>query len=180
MRIPLVAFVCVAACASSPSTPGTPSENTTIPVAPQMTIDIRRDRQVKSTELAASRERVWTALMAAHETLAIPLEAVDEKAGTAIYRWQNSSRPIVGKRISAYLDCGTGSAGPRAETHRVNMKVTELILSSTSERTSLQTMLTATARDNGLSNTTIECSSTGVLEAKILELVAVRLSYGKE
>jgi hypothetical protein len=143
-------------------------------VAPRQAVDITRETDVTTTNFEASRERVWNALLAAHEAIGIPFSSGDAVSGQAVFELANQIRMVAGKPASRYLDCGMGSAGARADSYRLTVRVTHS-LQTTTAGTALGTSMQAWARNPALSSDPVPCSSRGVLETEISGMVATRL-----
>ena len=144
-------------------------------VAPQETIDISREYIIQTVDLMATRDRVWNAMLAAHRIIGIPASEMDERNGSATFLVQERTGSIADKPASTYIDCGMGSAGPRANSYRITLRISETIESLADEHTRVRTMVQAWARNPGVSSDRIECSSNGALEKRVLALIAATL-----
>lgn len=167
----------VVAC-SSAQTPGAPPPSNTqtvkVAVGPQETIDITRENDVRTLELGAARDRVWTALMAAHDAIGTTPSVVDAGAGTASFVHQNSRR-LMGRPLSAYVDCGRSTSGARADIYSVTIRVSQVVRAKGTANTTLYTVVSAWAKPIGTSGDAVQCFTVGSLEKKIAEIVQLRL-----
>ena len=169
----LLLVACGPRPAAQPRTPSSTVEIIKVTVGTR-TVDIWRQNDVSTVEFQATRAQVWTALVAAHEALGIPAAAVDAKAGTAVY--VHKDHPLLdGKRVSAYVDCGTTMTGARADTYNVTIKVTEVLDSPRAGTIAVHTVVNAWAKSLGLSSDAVPCNSTEALEKRIAELLIERL-----
>jgi hypothetical protein len=178
MRLSLPLLFLLAACSprsSGPEAAG-PIENVKAKISPHETLDLTRQTLVHSVEFAYPHNRVWAALLAAHEHDGMKLTLVDERAGVLAYEFQDRNRDLAGKLAASYVDCGMGPAGPRATTYRLTLRLTHQIESSHKTMTRLSSRVHASARHPGMSSAIIECSSTGALEKRMVGLVAAQLT----
>jgi hypothetical protein len=165
------------ACSASTPDANVPvtTATTRATVAPQTTVDLTRQDEVNTIEVGATRTAVWNALLETHEALAIPLSAMDEPAGALTFTLRDKTRTIAGKNASAYVDCGNGPAGPRADSYRLTIKVNHNVVSTADNQTQVHTLIEAWARHPGQSGDAIQCNSRGTLEKHIAGIVRTRL-----
>ena len=174
MRGALV-IVFLAGCASaSTSDDTTYKSNMKGTLAPGETLDLTRENLVKHVQFNAPRDRVWMELLAAHHALGVPLTSSDARAGVAVFELTNRLRSVAGKPASKYIDCGSGTTGPRTDTYRLTIKLTHK-LHTVLETTTLTTTLLAWARNPGVSGDPLPCTSLGRLETEIAGVIAARL-----
>jgi hypothetical protein len=176
-RLYLLALLCCTACGTTGAAPGNtgPREQTVSNGATD--VRITHEDYTQGTEFATSRDRVWKALLAVHEELGIPLANADPRAGTLSYFKQVYDHSIAGKPASMYVDCGSGSTGPRADSYRIRLIINEAVIQPLgNEKTSLHTTLQVSAHATNVSGSELDCSSTGQLEQRIAKLVAERLA----
>src|SRR5688500_343694 len=124
MRYRLGFVLLLAACAASAPEKGTQTATVRSTVAPNQAVDITREVSVKASQFEASREAVWSALHAAHDALGIPFSGGDLASGRATFELTNQIRTVAGKPASRYIDCGIGSAGARADSYRLTVRLT--------------------------------------------------------
>jgi len=80
------------------------------------------------------------------------------------------ARARIGRaRISTYLDCGSGALGlPNADNYEVSFQVTTHVFpDSTDTKTTVRTLIRATAKADAVSGDAVPCFSTGGLERLI-------------
>ena len=144
-------------------------------VAPKQTMDLTRDVVYKEAQFNTGRIQVWNALLEAHTALGVPFASGSANEGTATFRDSNRIRTVAGKAASRYVDCGVGAAGPRADSYRLDVRVTHHFENANPNVTVLKTTLEAWARNPGISSDPVPCSSTGLLEREIAGMVQTRL-----
>lgn len=177
MRYTWLVLAIVACSSASGGSAGAPPTRETVKVAvgPQETMDITRDNDVRTLQLGAPRARVWTALMATHDAIGLAPSVVDAGAGTASFVHQNSKR-LNGRPLSAYVDCGRGSSGPRADIYNVTVRVNHVLRAQGSgDNTTVYTVVNAWAKPVGMTGDPVQCHTLGTLEKKIAEILQIRL-----
>lgn len=119
----------------------------------------------------APLDSVWLALPVVFERLGIPDAgaAPDEKLfGTRGYR----ARRVEGKRLSTYLDCGSGAtAVPRADDYEVTLSVLTSLSAPATGGTMVLTSVDATAKPRSRAGNPVHCASEGTLELRVWELL---------
>lgn len=123
---------------------------------------------VLTTGISAEATRLWDLLPAVYRE--IGLEATQADIRNRILRFDGRVQKLNGTRLSEFLDCGRGVAGPNADTHDVTLRVVAQVapVGSTSEA---RAQVEATARNRGTSGSPPSCISTGVLESRIFEIL---------
>ncbi len=77
--------------------------------------------------------------------------------------------------MTKYVDCGADQFGrPRAGTYALTISTTSAVNPATAGYMRVQTVMTASARQRGVSGDAITCSSTGALEKRLNTLLATR------
>ena len=175
MKRAFVFSLVLAACASVPDD-GAPTSTATsrVTVAPQTTMDITRQDEVDAVQISASRDAVWKAMLATHQSLDIPMSGSDEAASAAAFTLRDKTRTILGKPASSYVDCGNGPAGPRADSYRITVKVSHRLLPVSDSSTVLSTIVEAWARHPGQSADAIQCNSRRTLEKYLAGIITTR------
>ena len=161
---------CAGANTSATPPPTPPTELIKIQLGPQ-TLTLTRDHEISTIELPASRDRVWKAVVSAHEALGLAMSSLDNMAGTAVYVHQRKHL-LEGNRLSKYVDCGSTIYGDRSDTYAVTIKVSVAVEPRGPSATAVHSSVNAWARDPQTSSDAVPCSSTGLLEQRIAELIA--------
>ena len=172
----LAAVILLAGCATAgDENPAVTTRNPTT-IAPQQQIELTHQNVINAMDFPATTQQVWAALMRVHAQLGVPLVSADEKSLIAKYQFESKTGSMLGKPTANYVDCGTGSAGPRVNTYRVTIKITEAVEREYEDRTRLLTVIDATARSPGMNADPVPCTSHGMLERQIAALVAAQLN----
>jgi hypothetical protein len=88
-------------------------------------------------------------------------------------------RRIDGKRLSEYIDCGTGAtATPKADGYAVTMTLLSRVMAADESEARLETTLEASARSQAAASDRVSCQSTGVLAKRVAERVTRLLLSG--
>jgi hypothetical protein len=164
------------ACASATSEGPAITTRTATTIAPQERIDLTHENVISAVEFTATKEQVWNALLEAHEALGSRMIASDAKALAAKFQLESKTGSLLGKPTANFIDCGIGSAGPRVNTYRVTVKITQAVESESVDRTRLLTVVEATARSPGMNVDPVQCTSLGSLEKRIIGLAVAQLN----
>src|SRR5262245_15912352 len=182
MRIPVLIVLAVCAgCGSSPARVDTSLGGSTPPAAvitSSTGADVRLALDTDPSEhmVKGSLKTVWAALADVFESLPVPLDFADPrgyKAGNT--HWVTRSS-IGSRRMSTFLRCGIGPAGPLADSHRITMQVLTELKSISSDTTAVFTQINATASSvDGSSTAPVACATTGALESAIVAALRKKL-----
>jgi hypothetical protein len=177
MRLQYWLILGLVGCASAPHDDGEATSTNVIKtsVAPQQTVDLSHQTVIHAGEYSATRDQVWTALLAAAEDLAMPVASADTATGIVIYSVRTTGARVAGRPASYWVDCGRGPAGaPRADTYQVTLRVSAAMAPMKSG-TRVNATLVGFARERGMSGDGLPCTSTGELERRTLAAVAAKL-----
>ena len=167
-----------AGCASGTAGPHAPGGVTTVTIRGAdyaYAVPRLNEPGIRSDEIPAAAERVFTALAASYTALGIPLNTVEPEART-VGATRARLRRIGERSIAEFFDCG-GAFGNAAARFNVYVTVTSQAVPSGSASTSLRSVVTANAKSSTHS-TEVVCNSTKKLEALIAEEVRVKLAAG--
>ncbi|MGI8508502.1 MAG: hypothetical protein ACR2MQ_04180 [Gemmatimonadaceae bacterium] len=131
--------------------------------------DVRDEHSVPIPAVQA-----FDALPAAYAKLGIPNVAVVDNTGGVytIGRRNMSVRgALAGTRLSRYIDCGSGAMRTPADSYDVSLSATTYVTPD-GAGSMLHTMVAANARDPGDNRAPVRCTSTGLFERHLAELVA--------
>lgn len=120
--------------------------------------------------LAVASGRVWAALPAVFSALDIPISVADSATRVIGAMYLSRRRPVGGERLSRILQCGDGSFGPNADHYEVQLTALSGVIPIDSAHTALTIAVAGAALANGNSSR-VACTTTGVLERKILDQV---------
>ena len=137
-----------------------------------MTFDLEREQVLGVDTIAAPPARVWDALPRALGGLGLAVEGVDADRASVTTRLTQFRRELGGTRLSRMLRCGVGAGGENADSYFIAVRVQLAMQRVDAGTATVEARVTAAARppDNGA--TAVRCTSTGLLERRVLELVA--------
>jgi hypothetical protein len=115
--------------------------------------------------------RAWQVLPSVYEELGIPVtdRRVDVRSlGNSGFKVR---RRLEGVPLTRYLDCGRAQGAPSAETYEIMLAVHTQLSAADDGRTTVSTLVDAMARPVNFAGEYSGCSSTGVLEQSIIDLL---------
>jgi hypothetical protein len=121
-------------------------------------------------------QRAWAVLPAVYEQLGIRVGTVKPDEYLIGNPDARVRRSIGGVSMRRYLECGSGSVGPNAETYLITMSIHSQLVPATADETRVFTVIGASAVPPGFGNgSAVRCASSGELERRVAALVAERL-----
>jgi hypothetical protein len=124
----------------------------------------------------APAQRVWEVLPAVYEELRVPVTTVKSDQYVIGNPGAKVRRSLGGTPMQRYLECGSGSGGPNAETYLVTLSLHTQLVPVTEDETRVLTTVDASATPPSFGNSSaVRCASSGQLERRIAALVAERL-----
>ena len=167
--------------ASSPAASGAGPQETirvgTVVGSGTMTVDTHPS-SVPAARIAVdfTRERVWTQMRAAYDSLGIPVTTFDpttQTIGNASFRVRRRLGDVA---MSKYVNCGNVQGVQSADAYEVVASiVTHLEQGETPFQTRLLTSFEAQGRPMTISSEFVRCASTGVLETRISQIVIAEI-----
>lgn len=140
----------------------------------QWATDLVWDDQTRGSELTLDLGTAWNGLPVLLEELGLPIGFVDGES-FLIGHQGGPLRRIDGKRLSTYLDCGSGTtAQPYANFYLVTLAYEiQLIRLEVEGRSRAEMRLEATARPRDVNGASVRCQSKGTLERMVFERLDV-------
>jgi hypothetical protein len=176
--VTLLSILALSACASSSGTTGTPGGTQTVRVrdagggATQITTTVVH--RASTATVAAPVDDVWRVLPAVYEAAGIPLGQVNTQARTIGNPGFQARRVLGRTSLSRYFDCGRTQDRPSAETYELHISATTQLQPGADGTTTVRTTLQTTARPVNFATGVVQCTSTGSLEARLVELIRER------
>lgn len=143
------------------------------------TVLVTSNRETRGSDhkVEAMIDEVWQVLPAVYGELGIPVATVNSATRSMGNSQLVISRKLAGNRASLYLNCGAGIAGqPVADQYRVDASLMTFLHPETDGTTRVETRLTGTATNRAISGAPINCGTTGRLEDRIAQMVALRVT----
>jgi hypothetical protein len=117
-----------------------------------------------------SLDTAYTALKKAYLSLGLEITRQDPAAHVVGNPRVVVLHKMMGRNLSAYFNCGQDAVmgWARADHYQVIFSVVSTLSASDTARTRVVTLVTGSATDLSTSASTVNCSSTGVLETALL------------
>jgi hypothetical protein len=162
-----------AACASGPGTGVAPTNQTTNQVLISGTAQptyVSTDAPVGSTvSTAFLPDSAVIMLQAAYAQVGIPVTVIDP-AGRRVGNTRFIVRRALNREpLSRFVSCGQTMTTNHADTDEINMSIVSTVHPAPGGGSTVETLLTATARDRASGNVgdLLPCNTRGTLEARI-------------
>lgn len=128
-------------------------------------------------DIAAPVGKTFRAVVAAFDELKIPLDTRDSLGGMVGNMNLVRTHSMAGSQLSRWFNCGTGITGPNADNWRMYIALAALLDRLSADSTRLRIGMVAGAQDmQGNSKEPVQCSTSGALEASLLQLTKARAS----
>lgn len=174
----LLVIAAATACASSSTVGGAAR-----PVSQDITIGgsgggdrftITRSTAPNVNGLPFAPDRVWKALPAAFDSVAVPIATLDAPSKTIGNEGFKIRQRLGTVALSRYFDCGTTQIGPNADSYDVFLTVL-IQVQAAGAGSRLVTSVEASARPITFSQAYSRCTSRGTLEARLLDAIKAQL-----
>ncbi len=180
-------LVAAGACASSPAgreVRSTSAETVSVSTSNNSVnanLHLRRDDFLAHQQVAAAREKVWSAIPAAFARVGLPAPALDSRTWIAMLDDHVVTRRLGEQSLSALLECGRGFTGANANTHRIHLTVTmQLLPADDTTVTDVYTRIEALAVNPSGTTGTLPCTTRGVLEQDIANALQLEVLGGNQ
>jgi hypothetical protein len=132
--------------------------------------NIVKDERRFRRSLPGDVERAATNVRTAFAAVGIPVQTLSRTPRVIGTERFVMRRTFAGKAISAYLDCGNTNSGLLANIYRIQAAILASVQPAGTDSVTVETRLTAQAFSNeGASGGSVDCSSLGVLENRLLD-----------
>jgi hypothetical protein len=124
----------------------------------------------------ATPAETWKTVLVTYSDLKLPITALDVEKHRISSSEARAPRKLGGKSLREYVDCGSGLAGARVDSHDVAYTLVTVVSPAGADSTAVHSTLVASASDRGGTSTgPVACSTTGRLEKRIAQLIALKL-----
>jgi hypothetical protein len=135
-------------------------------------IDSYSDVGGSSHRVSAAPDRVWEVMPAVYQGLGIAVGTSIPDAKTIGNVRLDLNRVLAGQPLSTFVNCGEGPTGsPLADSYRVTMSLLTTLATAENGATRVETRINASAANRAVSGATVNCATTGRLEALIAERI---------
>jgi hypothetical protein len=167
-----------AACGLAAAGPGGSSQTPIFVTTPEgrANLNLTHVDPAAANRVNAPPDAVWEALVQVYGALEVPVDVrSDAERGIGVRTWR--TRRIAGQRMSRWVDCGAGVAGPYADSYSITLSLLSQVAAAESgSGSTITTQLRASGRPTGgASGQTLTCLSKGTLEGYIVQAVMERL-----
>ena len=133
---------------------------------------LRMDTVTTWVMVAGSPGDLFQRARQAYETLKIKVNHADSLTGLVGNTGFNHTGALGGRRMSSWIACGEGLAGPNADSWRITLAVMTWVEPMSADSSKLRTTVMATARNLAEgSRIPIPCATTGQMEHQIHQKV---------
>ena len=171
----LLACALLAGCASggSAGSGSAPRDVTTRVETAEGTVSLRsmRSDPTGAFSINAPADRAWQALAVVYEDLEVKVTTMDTNNRRIGIENARLRHRLGGTRLSKYLSCGERLSQPVADSDEISMTVLTQVVPDGAGKSTLHTLVEATAKQTGSGGARINCATTGELEKHIVELV---------
>jgi hypothetical protein len=175
--VAVTTLLCSCASTGSENVAPPPETVNRMNVSGRFGVEMYNEPGIEARTIPMSIHAVWEVLPTVYQALGIPDGAGDSRSlvyGNGGYR----PRRIDGKRLSTYVDCGSGlTAVPNADQYEVTMIIlTQLEPVEGSPGTTVKTTVDANARPRTHAGNQIHCQSKGTLEMRVTNQILLTLA----
>lgn len=167
-------------CASSGHVPAGAAPQETIRISgaglPMSTMDTHPSDATATAVVGFALDRVWGALRAAYDSVAVPVATFDATTHTIGNSALRVRRRLGDVALSKYLNCGNTQGGNGADTYEVVFSILTRAVPAESGKTRITSLIDAQGRPITLSGEYTRCTTTGVLEKRLAQLVTSQLN----
>ncbi len=178
VSIASVAWIVLGACASAGTSgaPGAPASQTisVIGAGGGAQISTSGENAAHVQTLPFTADQVWRALPAVFDSLGIRVQTLDGAKRTIGISGFAVRHRLKNVPLSRLIDCGTSQMGPSADDYDVRLTVFTDVHAGDGGAT-VTTSLEALARPINYAQEFSHCSTKGVLEQRIVDLLQARL-----
>jgi hypothetical protein len=133
------------------------------------------DTLARPFKVLGPRVTLLAHLVAAYDSLGIPIDFKDSGAGILVAERFSVRRELKKVRLSKYLDCGQGFNGLNANEYRITLVVAGWLHPATGDPKELRMAVVGSGMNMAGSNSqSVLCTSTGALEGVIVDIIRNR------
>jgi hypothetical protein len=172
-RLALFAAVVLAAACASSSGPPPQTSDRIIAITDVGVLRATDQNNPGFVRVKVAPDSVLTLLRTIYQEQGIDVKLFDPAKGEIGNRNFSKYYNLKGVALHNFVGCGTSATGPSADTYRITMSVVSSVQRD-STGSDVTTHLEAKADNSGSSTGMLSCLSTGMLEARINQLLLSR------
>lgn len=169
------ALIGLSACASNSSERGTRVRTQSVGGSDVGRIAVTSTVEADLIKVPYDADAVFRVMTAAYDSLGIPITGLDPAKKTIENNGVKIRNRLGKMPISTYLDCGNSQIGPNADSYDVYLNISTRVMADGGGASKLATLLEAQARPATYNQAYSVCTTKGVLEQKLADVVQVRL-----
>ncbi len=182
--LPLLIVLGLGGCASGRARDSVTAphvERTTRIESAEGSVELRTTRSDPSNDfaVAGTLDQLWRVMPVVFAQLDMPvtMRVPDQRAmGNQAFRVR---RQLGGVRLSRYLDCGNQMGMLNADTYEITLRLEiRLVQGSADSQSRMFTVVEGTAKPLEVSGAPVNCTSTGKLEKRLVEMAAEQVRRG--
>jgi len=173
--ITILTLVCLSACASSPTIGAGRSTETVRGITGTPGISMAPSSSESAANVALPLDQIWRVMPAVYQSLGVALTTLDQKTHVIGNEGFKIRKQLGGVDLSKYIECGTTQIGPNADSYEVHFTLLTQLLAGPGGTTTVTTTLQAASRPLSFAQDYSRCSSKGVLEPKIVQMISAKL-----
>ncbi len=167
-------------CASSGSQAGRPTTTETVRVAGggsgALSLSTTGGANATGGTVSYALADVWRVLPAVYDSFGIPRTHADAASYVLGNAGIKIRRQLGGVRLSRFIDCGNAQGGSSADEYEVSFAINTQLGTVDAHQTSVATVIEASARPIMFAGEQVRCSSTGVLEQRLVAAIGAELA----
>lgn len=172
----IVSMAAVAACASSGVSSSRPSTETVrVMGVGGGQLEMRSSSAGLSTTIGAPIAQVWRVLPAAYDSVGVGVTMIDQKEHLLANEGLKTRQRLGKAALSRYINCGATQIGPNADSYDVYATLKTKLDDNGDSTTKITTLFESAARPVQFSGDYSRCTTTGALEARIAEIIKLRV-----
>jgi hypothetical protein len=173
-----VALVACASTGTSSTSSGSPgvAQSVTVQGATGVgSVRVSTSNDAHVTSVPFPVPDVWRALLAAYDSLGIPITSVNEKTHVVANEGFKLRQRLGKTSLSRYLDCGATQIGANADSYDVHFAITSRVVEGAPGAASISTTVEAAAKPITFAQDYSRCITRGTLETRLVDLVKAQL-----
>jgi hypothetical protein len=172
----LLLLLPLAGCASSGSSSAPPPAQQTVMAMGGGNLRVSAADGSNVHTIPFAVDRVWRALPAVYDSLGIPVASLDPVKRTMGNEGFKLRGRLKSVPLSRYVDCGNSTQiGPNADSYEVVLTMLAEVRPAESGAATVTVTFQALARPANFAQEYSQCSSKGVLETRLIDLLKARL-----
>jgi hypothetical protein len=176
----IISCLALAGCATTNAATGASESRESLRVAGggglgSMNVETHTTNTAVGGKVGFAIDRVWGPLRAAFDSLGIPVATVSAATGTMGNPSLRVRRRLGDLAVSKYINCGNVQGGQSADSYEIQLSVMTTAVPAEQGTTNISTLVEAQGRPVTIAAEYMRCTSTGLIESRLVELVNAQL-----